>query len=212
MVSASSNRERVLLHDQPVLEGAPAPNSSAVAYHVVGTRRGMGHRLPLGGGGKRRAAAAQQLGVAQLAQHPLGAQLDSAAQGGVPPVAAIVVDALGSRRADPPQQGQLRRRGGPVGLRSRRAGGGGWRRGNRLRGAGWGVAAGWAGGVLAARRERGTDRLRVRRGEIVVSRSPASCRSTAGARSQSPRHGLVIQVMRGRAVPECGAAAELAVG
>ena len=124
------HRVRVLLHDHPVLEGARL-RLVGVAHHVVGARRGMGHRLPLGSGRECRTPAPHQPGVVQLAQHTLGAQLEGTAQGGVAPVMTIIVKALRGHRADPAQQGQLRRRGGAVGLRGRGTERGRWRSGNR---------------------------------------------------------------------------------
>ena len=62
------HRERILLHDHAVLEGARL-RLVGVAYHVVRPGRGAGDRLPLGRGRERGAAAALQPGVAQLAQH-----------------------------------------------------------------------------------------------------------------------------------------------
>ena len=124
--------ERILLHYHAVLEGARL-RLVGVAYHVVRARRGSGDRLPFGGGRERRTATALQLGVAQLAQHAVGAKLDGAAQCGAAAVAAVVADALGIGLPDTPQQRKLRGRHGIGHLRrgatGTRHGGGHLRRG-----------------------------------------------------------------------------------
>jgi hypothetical protein len=106
------HRERVALHDHPVLE-RPRLRFVGVADQVVRSARLARHRLPLAAGGERRAAAPHQLGVGHLAEHALRADLQRASERGVAAVGAVVLKAGGIDHTDPSQEAKP----GPAGLR-----------------------------------------------------------------------------------------------
>ena len=100
-------RERVALHDHPVLERAGL-RLVGVADEVVRAHRLPRDRLPFDAGRERGAAPALQLRVLQLADHALGAELDRASQRGVAAVGAVLVEADGLRRGGAAEQAQRR--------------------------------------------------------------------------------------------------------
>ena len=109
------DRERVALHDHPVLERSGL-GLVGVADQVVRAARLVGDGVPLAAHRERGAAAAHEVGVDHLADHAVGTQLDRAAQRLVAAVGAVVVEALRVDRPDACEQPQaalaeLRRRG-----------------------------------------------------------------------------------------------------
>ena len=101
------HRERIALQDHPILERARL-GLVGVADQVVRPARLAGDRLPLAPGRERGAAAPHQLGVEDLADHAVGAELERAPQRRVAAVRAVVVEALGIDHADPAEQAQPR--------------------------------------------------------------------------------------------------------
>ena len=99
------HRERVALEDHPILEG-PGLGLVGVADQIVGAPGLAGHRVPFAPGRERGAAAAHELGVEDLADHPLRTEIEGAPQRGVAAVGAIVIKALGVGLPDPAQQTQ----------------------------------------------------------------------------------------------------------
>ena len=110
--------ERVLLHEDAVLEGAGL-RLVGVAHEVVRADRGPGHGVPLAAGGKGRAAAAHELRVDDLADDALRSELEGAAQRRVAAVGPVVVEAVRVDVADAAQQPEpghprLRAARGPI--------------------------------------------------------------------------------------------------
>ena len=99
--------ERVALHDHAVLERAGL-GLVGVADQVVRAARLARDGVPLAPHRERGAAAADEVGVDDLADHALGAEVDRPPQRVVAAVGAVVVEAVGVDAADPPQQPQLR--------------------------------------------------------------------------------------------------------
>ena len=99
-------RERIALEHHAVLERARL-GFVGVADQVVRTSRLASDRLPLATHRERCPAAAEQLGVEDLAQHAVRAQLDRAPQRVVAAVRAVVVEALRVDDADAAEQTQL---------------------------------------------------------------------------------------------------------
>jgi len=99
------DRERVLLHQDAVLEGAGL-RLVGVADEIVRAHRLARHRLPLPSGREGGAAATDELRVEDLAQHSLGAEREGPAQRRVAAVRSVVVEALGVGQADALQEAQ----------------------------------------------------------------------------------------------------------
>ena len=95
--------ERVALHDDAVLEGAGL-GLVGVADEVVRPHRLPGDRVPLPSGGERRPAAAEELGVGDLADHPLGAKADRVPQCLVPAERPVRVQARRIGHVHPAEQ------------------------------------------------------------------------------------------------------------
>src|SRR6185503_7002221 len=97
------HRERIALHQLAVLERARL-GLVRVADEVVRACGLPCDRLPLDPGRERGTAATDQLGVLHLPQHALGAELERAAEGGIAPVRAVVVDtrSVGDGPGSPP--------------------------------------------------------------------------------------------------------------
>src|SRR5258706_13925632 len=71
---------------------------------MMGADGRLGDRVPFATRWKRRPAATQQLRIADLADHALLPELDGAPKRGIPPVAAIAVNALRINDANAPEQ------------------------------------------------------------------------------------------------------------
>src|SRR6202162_2554934 len=84
---------------------------------MVRADRRLGDRVPFATRRKRRAATAQQLRLGHLSDHALLSDLDGAAQGGIPSVTAVAVDALGIDHTNPSKQSPSPLRGEGLKLR-----------------------------------------------------------------------------------------------
>ena len=108
IVSASIDRERILLHHDPVLE-RPGLGFVGVADEVVRPHGLLRDRLPLHPGRERRAAAAHELRVGDLADRARRPERVRASERLVPAVRPVVVDRARVHDADAPQQPQAGR-------------------------------------------------------------------------------------------------------
>ena len=148
-------RERIVLHQHAILEGAGL-GLVGVADQVARQRR-RARALPLHAGGEGGAAAPHELGLDDLLDHRRGAHLEGAAQGMEAAGGAVVVEAHGVHPADAGEQLQsrlphLRHGDREVRLRHRRA-----------RHGGEDVAAGGRSQISISRRAAGRHHERRRR-------------------------------------------------
>ena len=177
-------RERVALEEDPVLERAGL-GFVGVADEVVGLGGLARDRRPLAAGREGGATAAQEAGLGDLGDDPLGAHLEGAGQGRVAAVGAVVIERGRVDDADAAEEPRrLGRRLGAMRRRIRPSGRLRIREGVRPR----------TSGVL----ERSHDADRVdrwqseRRGRLAGDRDHGRRR----AWSHSPRHGLRSHVAR----------------
>ena len=116
------HRERIALHQHPVLERAGL-GLVGVADEVVGVDRLTGDGLPLAPGRERRAAAADEPGISDLADHRRRTDRQRPAQRLVPTGGAVGVEVrrvsgtdAGEQAQRPRPRGELRHGGGHRGL------------------------------------------------------------------------------------------------
>ena len=166
-------RERVSLHDHPVLERAGL-GLVGVADQVMRACRLPCHRLPFHTCRERGAAPALKLRVLELTDDALGPELERAPQRGVTAVRTVLVEARGLGAADAAQQAQA--------LVALLRHGGSWSR-RRL-------AAGEQSEHVRRRGRRGDAFLRVvARHRQHCGRSPVAL---AEARAAIPGRGTVV--------------------
>ena len=100
--------ERIFLHEHPVLEGSRL-RLVRVADQITDRLGGAGavDRLPFPPRGKGGPTPSHQLGIDNLANDPLGTQVDGPPQGLITPLGQMILQALGLEAADAPQHAQF---------------------------------------------------------------------------------------------------------